>query len=214
MTSGALLLEPAGGLHDRLAGRLDLGGAHGGEQVDLLEQTLAGPLGEVAEDLRQHLLVGVLQGDGEFPRLDALEQRLQRAGLERGDVLEGEQRGTDLVGQVGGGLGQRRHHRLLGVAAGEGEDLGEHAGAGDRHDLGGEHAADPGAQRRVDLEHRLRVHGREVGDAGRDVGAQLLGEPGQDAGRDRAPAGGPAPARRRPEARRRAPAVPVRGRRR
>ena len=131
---------------------------------------------------RQRLLVSGLERDGELAGLDCLEQRLQGPGLELGQVVEGEQRGADRLGEFGAGRRQRGEHRALVLTTGEAEHVGEQLRPGNRRDVGDEQRRDPAAQARVDLDDGVGVDRVQGGDPGGDLDADLLGQPGEHLG--------------------------------
>src|SRR5690606_15838912 len=86
----ALLLQLPDRPDDGLLGLLDLAEADRSEDVDLVEQGLPRALGEVAGDLVAHDVRDALERGRQHVGLDLAEHLLDRAVVERGDVLEHE----------------------------------------------------------------------------------------------------------------------------
>jgi hypothetical protein len=166
---------------DQLRLRLvDVAQPHRAHLRHVVGQHLGGAGRHVAEEELAHRVAGALERDAELVLVDLAHQRLRRAGVEPGEVVEGEHQGLDALGAFAVVVLKRGHEAGFGLAVEIVEDFRHHlVGVAAprlrqvRHEFGAQRVLDP-------LDHLLlhRFHPQHAVD---HVEREVLGQDGEHA---------------------------------
>src|ERR1700679_780601 len=177
----ALVGEILGDADHAHLGFIDVFQPHGTHCIHVLAQDLAGALAHVGEEDIAQRVGRALEREAELVFLDVTQQRLDRAGIELAQILEGEHQRLDALGAVASSLFESRDEAAFGLAVEIVEDFGHVLVAvalGGAREVG--HELD--AQGLLDLVENVLLHAFHPEHALHDLERKFLRQRAQHAG--------------------------------